>query len=122
MSYSKSPLAHAQGDLTKAEWRSHINSSQEANLSLAEYCRQQNLIYSKFLYWKKKLSSKPSLSQSFALIKVKSPENPVVSHSNHVGSTSELPIRVWVKDICVDVGDNFLPVTLGKVIETLRRI
>lgn len=122
MSISESHLLGNQGDLSDDDWRDHIESAQGSPLSLAAYCRQHNLIYNRFLYWKKKLCPKSSPSQSFALIKVK-PVDPVASPRSTFSQTeNRSAIRLWVKDICVDVGDNFHPATLGKVVQTLQRI
>ncbi len=109
-------------ELTLDEWKFHIQSSLKSNMSHAAYCRQHNLIYHRFIYWKKKLSSAVQLSQSFALLKFGSQEcsQPLPLKRDFSGSSSS--IRLRVKDVVVDVGDDFLPVTLGKVIQTLRRI
>ena len=37
------------------EWQTLVSQFQEAGCSVAEFCRDQNLIYSQFLYWVRKL-------------------------------------------------------------------
>lgn len=41
-----------QTNQTQEFWYQHVKSCIEANLTSAKYCRQNNLTYSKFLYWR----------------------------------------------------------------------
>lgn len=47
-------------------WHEHITACQASNLSGANYCKEHNLIYHRFVYWRQKFSSS---SQSASPVK-----------------------------------------------------
>jgi hypothetical protein len=72
-------LTMEQFTMTKIEkskcfWLKHISSFSASGLSCAEYCRQNNLVYSQFLYWRSKyakdISATKSLNSAQAFIPV----------------------------------------------------
>lgn len=52
---SPSILNTSSADLEQF-WQDHIKFQQESGLSQAAYCRNHNLVCSRFSYWKKKLT------------------------------------------------------------------
>ena len=47
-------------DNLAAHWRSHIDAWQRSGLSQAAYCREHQLVKSRFTYWKNKLQKSHS--------------------------------------------------------------
>ncbi len=45
-----------------AQWRSHIQAWQRSELSQAAYCREHNLVWSQFCYWRRELRGSRSSS------------------------------------------------------------
>lgn len=102
------------------KWIGIIDSWKTSNLSQAEYCRRGNISYYKFIYWKRKLASDHS-SSGLTLLKLESPG----FGQNFNRQSSPLPhspIRFWLRDFCIEVGDNFSPVLLSRLVETLRSV
>lgn len=102
------------------EWESHLRSWKRSELSKAAYCRQKEISYHAFNYWKKRLEEPTPLSP-ITLIKLEDTEK-VTASFQQSPVTSQSPIRFWVKDFCVEVGDNFSKTSLVQLIETLRSI
>ncbi len=101
-------------------WRGIIDSCKSSNLSQAEYCRQENISYHKYIYWKKKLISNGSPS-GLTVLKLESsgfgqnftPESSPLLNSG---------LRFWLKDFCIEIGDDFSPSLLSRLVETLRSV
>lgn len=102
------------------KWRGIIDSWKSSNLSQAEYCRQKNISYYKYIYWKKKLASNGSPS-GLTLLKLES----AGFGQNFTPQASPLPnspIRFWLKDFCIEIGDDFSSSLLSRLVETLRSV
>ncbi len=92
-------------------WWSHIEKCKSSGLSQARYCREQNLKYHTFLYWRKKLSVPCSTSESGAdFVEIGCP------------AESSSSLRIWVGDLCVEVNENFSIPLLSRVVAALRRL
>ena len=103
-----------------SEWENHLRSWKRSGLSKAAYCRRKEISYHAFNYWKKRLE-KPQPPSSITLVKLEGTEK-VTSSFQKQHETSQSPIRFWVKDFCIEVGDNFSKTSLVQLIQTLRRI
>ena len=102
------------------EWENHLRAWEKSGLSKAEYCRQKNISYHAFNYWKKRLSI-PRSPSHITLVKLAETER-VTSSFNQRSVTSQSPIRLWLNEFCIEVGNNFSAATLSQLIHTLRRI
>jgi hypothetical protein len=96
-------------------WRRHIESWQSSGVSQKEYCRQHELKYSRFVYWKQKYipSEKPAVSSAIV-------ELPFFSQVSGIGGSS---LRVVVSSgYRIEVERDFDPVALGQLIDLLNRL
>lgn len=102
------------------EWENHLRSWKRSGLSKAAYCRRKEISYHAFNYWKKRLE-KSQPPSSITLIKLEETEKITASFQQPL-VTSRSSIRFWVKDFCIEVGDNFSKTSLIQLIQTLRSI
>lgn len=92
----------------REEWQSRIVEWKESGLSQVEYCKQNDLKISKFLYWRKKFSEKPT-DPSFVQV-------PITSANRFC------PIRIEIGNrYCVEVGNGYEPAALEHIIGFLSR-
>ena len=96
-------------------WQAHVKAQKQSGLSRAEYCRQYNLSYHAFTYWSRKLSSCPG-GNKMTLVPV--PLLPSVKQNSVRVESAALKIILPGK-MSVEVGDNFLPTTLTRLLATL---
>ena len=114
---SESPIngpevkASKKGD---AYWKSHIEKFQSSSLSKAEYCRKNDLVYSAFLYWNSKFKSS-DISEGVQLVELSKQGS-----SNPVSFPVWPCLRVWVGEICIEIGEGFSTELFGQVIDVLR--
>ena len=85
--------------LINPEWENHLQSWKRGSLS----------------------KEKPKSSSPITLVKLEEAKN-ITSSFQKETVTSQSPIRFWVKDFCIEVGDNFSKTSLVQLIQTLRRI
>jgi len=106
-----------------AYWLDHIKSWELSGLNQSEYCRRHDLKYHVFLYWKRKLRkpSRPSSeSDSLNFIEVGSGLS-FGSIPTFCGN-SDFIFRLWVKGICVELGNKFDPESLSRLLTCLRSV
>lgn len=99
----------------KEIWKAHLQAWRKSGLSGMGYCRQQNLSYHAFNYWKKKChqSSPPGIS----LVPVPTKRVMVAEAISSPGS----PLKVEVGNrFKIEVNDDFSPKTLAKILSTLK--
>ncbi|MBC8317757.1 MAG: IS66 family insertion sequence element accessory protein TnpB [Desulfobulbaceae bacterium] len=94
----------------KKTWQAHLKAWSQSNLSGTEYCRQYQLSYYAFIYWKKKLGS--LLSPSVELVPV-----PMKIHSSNTATALKVEVGGRFK---VEIPDDFTPGTLTRIITTLE--
>lgn len=83
-----------------AQWRPHVEAWGNSGQSQAAYCREHDLVKSRFTYWKNKLRpAKPGIRDhsGSGFVPVRVLDNPVF------GLTLRLPNGVAVEGVC---GDN----------------
>jgi hypothetical protein len=102
------------------EWENYLRAWEKSGLSKAEYCRQKNISYHAFNYWKKRLR-KPSSTSHITLVKLEETESVTSSFSKRP-VTSQSPIRFWLNEFCIEVGNDFSAATLNQLLHTLRRL
>jgi len=87
-------------------WKSQLEQWSESELSGLEYCKQHDLIYHRFIYWKKKFD-RQNLPVEFVQIPDSMPiELPGLKLN--IGSNFQ-----------IEISDNFSQATLERVLATL---
>ena len=96
-------------------WQAHVSQQIKSGLNRAEYCRQHNLSYHTLTYWCRKLS-KPMRPSERSLV-------PVTLRSNiqPVAKQQAAPLKIlFPGQATIEIGDDFLPSTLNKLLDTLK--
>ena len=98
LNYDEENLMAASTKLA-THWQPHIEAWQSSGKSQAAYCREHNLVKSRFSYWKHKLRpAEPGLlnrpGSSFVPVRVMGDSNP--------GLKLQLPNGVSIAGICAD--------------------
>lgn len=96
-------------------WRAHITALSKSGLSRAEYCRRWELSYHAMTYWREKLSGTNPAVPTLVPVSV-----PAV-----IQSREPRPDQSWLRLVlpnrfAIDIGDNFSPDTLLRVLTTLE--
>ncbi len=122
---SKNESLKRGAEISREQWDGHVKSWKKSGLSQSEYCRHQGIVYSQFLYWKKKLTTKAtSHSSPIKFLRVSSPGSDELSPTNEPLNYSGeyYTFRLKVRDVYVEVRDNFSPMSLARVLQVLRSI
>ena len=98
----------------KKIWRAHLQAWQKSGLSGMEYCRQHNLSYHAFNYWKKKCHHS---AQEPCLVPVPVTRGMPIEESSRESSVLKIEVGNRFK---IEINDGFSPRTLAKVLSTLR--
>lgn len=96
-------------------WQVHVAQQLKSGLNRAEYCRQHSLSYHTLSYWCRKLS-KPMHSPERSLV-------PVTLRSSIQQMTKQqsTPLKIVLPgQATIEIGDDFLPATLNKLLDTLK--
>ncbi len=106
-----------QGDRSRRmrHWQAHIKAQKQSGVSRAEYCRQHHLSYHAATYWDKKLC-KPT-SQETTLVPVTFASRVRINPAPAARSVLKV---VLPNKIAVEIGDDFSPMTLTKLLVTLE--
>jgi len=97
-------------------WRRHITSWKKTDISQAEYCRRNGLSSRSFGYWKKRQDCAKVNSVSFIPVPLAQP----IDVSAKVGRA---PFCILLDDrYRIEVGDDFSPLTLQRLMHTLERM
>lgn len=96
-------------------WHAHVKALRQSGLSRAEYCRQHNLSYHALTYWYRKLSRAGSSETTLVPISI----------GRNRGQDNIQPDRAALKvvlpgSLSVEVGDNFSPTTLIRLLTVLE--
>ena len=97
-------------------WQTHITSWGKTDISQAEYCRRNGLSSRSFGYWKKRQDSVKVNPVSFIPVPLAAPMD--------VGAkVGRAPLCIAIDDrYRIEVGDDFSPLTLQRLLHTLERI
>ena len=55
--------AHASGDERKTYWAQQVQAWQQSGLTQAAFCRQEDLVHHRFIYWRGKFQTKSPSSR-----------------------------------------------------------
>ncbi len=96
-------------------WQKHVASWSESNLSQVEYCRLNGLAIKNFGYWKRKESKAvPTHPRFFPL--VAAAPGPIALRS------SALQLNIQEKRFSIEIGEDFSPMVLRRLIATLEQL
>jgi hypothetical protein len=109
-------LTELTGGLDKKRyWQKHVSSWRESNLSQVEYCRLNDLSIKNFGYWKRKeRNAVPSQPRFFPLVAASS--GPIDARA------SALQLNIQEKRFSIEIGEDFSPMTLRKLIAILEQL
>ena len=94
-------------------WKTHIKSWQSSGMSQSGYCREHNLKFHRFVYWRRKFHS--SNQQAVSLVQVPLPKIPIPSFPR--------PVRLIVDaGRSIELERDFDPITLKQLIHTLETL
>lgn len=102
---------------SRRHWQAHIFAQRRSGLSRAAYCKEHNLSYDAATYWNKKLSQ-PGQEQT-NLVPVRFSSNIAINPGQTARSGSGLKV-ILPNKIVIEVGDDFSPATLKKLLTTLE--
>ena len=120
---AESPLVMSKDNLSY--WHGHFKGWEKSGLSQAAYCRRNDLKYCLFHYWKRKLN-KPSQSSvqlesnTINFVEVSSPRSFISRQSSQAAPIDFF--RLWVGDICIEVGNKFDGQSLSQLLGCLRAL
>ncbi len=97
-------------------WQAHISAQLKSGLSRAAYCKEHNLSYHVATYWSKKLSEPVKEQTNLVPVRFSSRIETMPARSAHSKLKVILPNK-----IAIEVGDDFLPSTLAKLLTVLER-
>lgn len=97
-------------------WQVHISAQRKSGLSLAAYCREHNLSYHTATYWSKKLSQPEKEQTNLVPVRFFSNIGTMPTSATHSDLKVILPNK-----IAIEVGDDFSPATLAKLLTVLER-
>jgi hypothetical protein len=96
-------------------WQAHVAQQVKSGLNRTEYCRQQNLSYHALTYWCRKLS-KPMRSPEKSLVPVT-----LRSSIQQMAEQQSASLRILLPgQVTIEIGDDFLPATLNKLLDTFK--
>jgi len=96
-------------------WLAHVRAQHQSGLNRAEYCRQHKISYHRLTYWHRKLSTPSSKTTLVPIVIERNKKGPVPVQSEPAAIKVTLPNK-----ICIEIGDNFSPATLSKLLVTLE--
>jgi len=96
----------------RLQFQEHIRQWRSSGMTQAEYCRRNELKWSTFHYWRKRLQEKAT---AVTLVQVPVSKN----LSFQPGQELTLILGDRYK---VEIGDDFKPSTLAKLVDTLGRL
>ena len=99
----------------KHYWQKHVACWSESNLSQVEYCRLNGLAIKNFGYWKRKESNAVSSQPRFFPL-VASSSGPIIARA------SALQLNIQEKRFSIEIGEDFSPILLKRLIATLEQL
>lgn len=94
-------------------WKQCIEDWKSSDLTQVDYCRRHDLLYHRFVYWKRKFQ--PVLNPALIELKLPTALYPKIS-------SPASPLRVSVSRFQVAVERDFDPETLRQLIYSLERL
>ena len=98
-------------------WKTHVASWRASRVSQAKYCRQHELKFHQFVYWRRKFTPNPTVPVSLVQV-------PMATVARVTGlAFPPAALRIALSpDLCIEVSAGFDPPTLQQVVTALRGI
>lgn len=103
-------------DRKRTNWRKHIDEWLRSGLSQQDYCRSNGLALSSFGYWRRKLKSRESAKPCFYPLVVATEANA------ETGGHDKSGLRVMLGRFAIEIGDQFSPGVLQKLVTALEQL
>lgn len=100
------------------EWKSILEGFKSSNQSQSEYCRENNINYSVFLYWKRKLLKPRSVETEIKIVELKNCNDSLELSRSILKPTGSL--RLWIDGLCIEIGEGFSSAVLIELLRVLR--
>lgn len=94
-------------DDLKQNWEQHILTQRQSKLSIASWCRQNNIACHLFYYWQSRLFPKPVIDRSTFIEAIEENDNPT-------------GINLECQGVILHIKENFNPSVLKKCLEVLK--
>lgn len=95
-------------------WQAHVTQQEQSGISRAEYSRQHKLSYHALTYWCKKLSAPKERNMSLVPVTIR-------HDMQRVAPNHSEPLKILLPGVVtVEVGDNFNPLTLNKILDIME--
>ena len=95
-------------------WQAHVKAQKKSGLNRAEYCRQHKLSYHALTYWYNKSSGAVSKKSTIVPVPYRS-----IAKLPLLPESSALKL-ILPGNISIEVGDNFSPTTLTRLLASLE--
>lgn len=97
-------------------WRKHVDDWSGSGISQADYCRRSGISLSTFQYWKRRLGRQVGVEErSIVAVPISAP--------SQLSPSNQKPLMLHVDSgFRVEVGGDFDPVILKKLIVTLEEL
>ncbi len=102
-----------------AEWEPKILNWEKSNLTQQEYCKREQLRYTRFLFWRmkiNKLKSKDIKNPKYSVVKA----GRVDLKSSGLKS-SDCHMRLCFEEYCLELKDNFSSESLNRLMNVLKK-
>ncbi len=97
----------------QSHWQAHVAQQAKSGLNRTEYCRQHSLSYNALTYWCRKLS-KPMRPHERSLV-------PIIIPSTQMPEQQSVALKVLLPgQATIEIGDDFLPATLNKLLDIFK--
>jgi hypothetical protein len=99
-------------------WQAHLSAQQKSGLTQVEYCRRNSLSKSTFGWWKHQLNKRSSASCSLVPVAIIKDKPASVNTGQQTSAGLTLIAR---SGELIEIGVDFHPPTLARVLQTLER-
>lgn len=96
-------------------WQKHVESWRQSNLSQVEYCRLNDLPIGNFGYWKRRHGRAVSEHRLFFPLVATGP-------ASNAEPASALRLNLQEKRFSIEIGEDFSPMLLRKLIAILEQL
>jgi hypothetical protein len=90
----------------RSVWKAHVERWESSNQSVVQWCREQDLPYKTFLYWRKQFAKKPVVDRA--------------SFLELSSESTESGVSIDYNGMCIHITKAFDPKTLLDCLQTLK--
>ena len=108
-----------RSDVLLEEWKPRILKWEKSGLTQQEYCRREQLKYTRFVFWRmkiRKLNGNDSEKSNHSIVKAGR-----VNLGNPPGKSNDCHMRLCFEEYCLELKDNFSSESLNRLMNVLKR-